>query len=828
MRSSRRQAGFTLVELLGALAILIVLFALVAVNVISYQRTMEQFELDGTAKEIYVAAQNHLTMAKSLGLLDQKVADADGNPVDKYAPGKSLDSNKDIFYFIYPGNTFGSDSDAPDSILDLMLPFAAIDETVRQGNSFVIRYQRAAGRVLDVFYSKPQGRFEHSFTADELARPALLTGQSVDEGGADGAGSFFVSGDSENMKSIRRDYGDSHAVLGWYGGDPSSLPVGKKLEEPKLTIHNKDILYVEIENPNTEDAKNKATSSLKLVITGVTSKAQKAIALVGGPENGEYKLTSIVNEKMLVNDAFEPGSKAAHYQAGKFYVVLDDITAADRHFSSIFASADNGKNFIAGEDLRIEAIAYDNTKLTNVASSGNKVTNSLFESVHNDSAVATNQVARIGCVRHLENLDKTVSKLGKVIESSKTINNLSDSTLRVAKAEQIADLDWNTFLSSVASNSQWVYSEDPANANAKKTTEGTYKPVALTGGNVLEYEGNRRSIKNVKASGAGMAGLFEELPENAKVSNLELVDFSIASSDAEAGALAGKATKATITNVLAHHTVGSSATSLMVNGQTIAGGLVGSMTNGSITNSASSLLVQSGTSSAGGLVGDANGVTITGCYSGGHTNGIGTVSDSQHPEQYPIVYSATDFNVTSTSGVAGGLVGNSAGCTINQCYSTCSVKGKTNAGGFVGTSSGTNTIDGSYCTGLVDRSGSAVSGAFAGDNGSSITGCWYFSMINPALSEENPALTPVAGNENTNGVTAFDSDMTSYANIAAASATPAVPYDQILANRYKKGSDTVYPFKTVSQLGANGADTAFVANHYGDWPAPETLVVNVG
>jgi hypothetical protein len=38
----------------------------------------------------------------------------------------------------------------------------------------------------------------------------------------------------------------------------------------------------------------------------------------------------------------------------------------------------------------------------------------------------------------------------------------------------------------------------------------------------------------------------------------------------------------------------------------------------------------------------------------------------------------------------------------------------------------------------------------------------------------------------------------------------------------------VYPFKSVKELGATGADTAFVARHYGDWPAPETLVVNVG
>ena len=74
----RRNRGFTLAELLAVVAILIILFAVIAVNVAARQRSMTRLEFDAIAKEIYVAAQNHLTVAESqdyLGLDINQAAD---------------------------------------------------------------------------------------------------------------------------------------------------------------------------------------------------------------------------------------------------------------------------------------------------------------------------------------------------------------------------------------------------------------------------------------------------------------------------------------------------------------------------------------------------------------------------------------------------------------------------------------------------------------------------------------------------------------------------------------------------------------------------------
>ena len=60
--------------------------------------------------------------------------------------------------------------------------------------------------------------------------------------------------------------------------------------------------------------------------------------------------------------------------------------------------------------------------------------------------------------------------------------------------------------------------------------------------------------------------------------------------------------------------------------------------------------------------------------------------------------------------------------------------------------------------------------------------------------------------------------------------TQTTVYDSTLANAYPDG----YPLRTVAQLGADltpkagEPETYFVTTHYGDWPAPETLVINEG
>ena len=57
----RNRRGFTLTEVLLALAILIILLALAMIPISRHQRSIRQSELDSKAETIYLAAQNRLS-----------------------------------------------------------------------------------------------------------------------------------------------------------------------------------------------------------------------------------------------------------------------------------------------------------------------------------------------------------------------------------------------------------------------------------------------------------------------------------------------------------------------------------------------------------------------------------------------------------------------------------------------------------------------------------------------------------------------------------------------------------------------------------------------
>ena len=62
----KRRAAFTLAEFLTVIAIVGILASLSFVAVIHYQRKLRRLEMDQTAKEIFLAAQNHLTRLSAL------------------------------------------------------------------------------------------------------------------------------------------------------------------------------------------------------------------------------------------------------------------------------------------------------------------------------------------------------------------------------------------------------------------------------------------------------------------------------------------------------------------------------------------------------------------------------------------------------------------------------------------------------------------------------------------------------------------------------------------------------------------------------------------
>ena len=155
-------------EMLIVVAIIGVLSGVAFISVFAYQRSMGQLERDGIAKEIFVAAQNHLTAAYGEGYLSTS---SYGTPGTAHG-----DSDKKVYYIVVDQ---GSISEAGSAMFDLMLPFGAIDETVRAGGSYIIRYQPETATVLDVFYCSTSGspeRFNHRLNSEDYETVVNLTG----------------------------------------------------------------------------------------------------------------------------------------------------------------------------------------------------------------------------------------------------------------------------------------------------------------------------------------------------------------------------------------------------------------------------------------------------------------------------------------------------------------------------------------------------------------------------------------------------------------------------------------------------------------------------
>lgn len=805
-KKNRRNAGFTMAELLIVIAILGALAAVAIVGVVNYMRTMTKLEYDGYAKEIFIAAQNHLTLADSQGLVanaDHGVADEPKQAMSLFAAQENntaktaAESENGIYYFVVDDSNGRTALSSYSSALGLMLPFASVDETIRLGGCYLIQYNENTGRVLKVFYWDEKGRYPYKY------------------GDSDDYAELIKVSDSADYKSQFKSYSfesNSNSVIGYYNGE-DGIGLGS-LEKPKLKVINAERLEVEITDGNTYSSTN---PTRRLIITGLTSGAKTYIDLGDGDKKPEDHT--------------------------KFLLTLDDITESGKSFNAQFGEGgsklkgEQGKTivpFIPGENLQVQVMVMDNSAVAYSVVS--QPFNSLFASIDgtNDTTAKTISAvtARIGNIRHLENLSKDVSAL-------------DTSKVEVKIAEQISDFSWKTF-------STVTQEVDSASIiGADKTTTG-YPTIAtnsfypVTTEYVLEYDGKTHSISDVviteKGSNVfdGNAGLFDKLEGGDIVKHLKLVDFTVTGND-NAGALAGTIngealdpSKSVVENVVVVSTA-TAANTPNITGVNNAGGLAGLVQKSTITKSAAAVKVASTSGNAGGLIGEisdtgtrATSITeIAACYSGGHTvNGSYTENKDN---------GNTAFDVTGN--IAGGLVGAANGAKINYSYSTCSVQGTTNAGGFVGTASG--TISNCYATGLVEGTATTtLRGTFAGQTAlNGATNCQYFEIINEEKTDAGYTyLTPLAktiGNDGkpdensgtSNAITALDASAASYNSFSGNPSEnwkAAVPYDGALM-QYYQGK---YNLQTVAELGATVEDTDFVAVHYGDWPAPEVFVIN--
>ncbi len=772
MNKLKSRIGMTMAEMLIVVAIIAVLGGVAFISVWNHQRSLGQLERDGIAKEIFVAAQNHLTAAYGEGYLGTDNFGTPGTATE--------DSGKEIYYYTVNGSI------SENSVLGQMLPFGSIDETVRAGGSYIVRYQKDTGTVLDVFYCSRSGspaQYNHTLGTNEYTTVMGLTG--------------------DNNKSARRTYkAGGNSILGWYGGAEAATLATMTLLTPTITVHNEDKLYVEVTNPNSGNSDAK----LKLIITGVDSKAQKA-----------YELGITTDDRVKT-------------YSNNFTVILDDVaswgTFSGLHFGNIVA--DTTEKFIPGEDIEIQAVAYSTTALTNIAYSTKYTTNSLFGSIN-----TAKDTAYIGNIRHLENLDVGISNLDKKIDNSKA------NKINIAHAEQTDSFSWVDFQKAnkkIESKSATGTESDSGYASVcvydfsgTDFEAGCYMPIEPD--YALTYNGKSRSISDVAVNVTGGGGLFGSISSVTEIKNLELIDFSI-TGKTNAGALAGTLSGCTVTNVLARNSAATSAAKITATGN--AGGLVGELTSGTVQYSAAAVIVGDSSTkptNAGGLIGSAGG-TIIGCYSGGHTQ---TGSYEEWVKNHP-------YDVTGDT--AGGLVGTSSEPIIDS-YSTCSVTGTT-AGGFAGSASG--SIKNCYATGYIDPNATTKYAFAAGTLSSGSTGNWYYRTINEvpptkpnAKPDETEPMLPYQGagdvSNHISNTKPIDLNAESYNEFVGEWSTwnPARAFDSALV-KYYSGS---YTLRTVDELteltgsstpasgsGYSNWNELFVKTHYGDWPSPEVFFIN--
>ncbi len=418
-RYHKNSNGFTMAEMLITVAIIVILCGFGFVAVIAHQRNLKRMEMDETAQEIFIAAQNHLTAARASGqwssFLEKTAAEGQKgsrgtsmsyDPSD-YNRASDADAESRKFYYF----TTESAEAVKNGAEALILPEGSIDETLR-GHHFYVEYDAASGTVFGVFYTDS----DHAITAEEDAQAVSRTDPDA-----------------------RRDYkvDGKRTIIGYYGGALGELNSPGDLYAPSVAVRNAESLVLYVVDKNYYRPVSSKTGApnfktkLKLTFEGVTS-GEKTVKEVDPSSSSSQ--TDAFSSAVLAEESAEPfdvvipssGASVQQTKAVKaeyYAIVLDSIVRKDGHFADLFPE------FIPGEDIRITVTLTSDKAGEDVSQT--VTVNSLFNSVKTEknlSGIASKTVVTVSNPRHLENLSSEVSGVdfaGKQIVKNTTVDTVS-------------------------------------------------------------------------------------------------------------------------------------------------------------------------------------------------------------------------------------------------------------------------------------------------------------------------------------------------------------------------------------------------------------------
>lgn len=267
-------SGFTLVELLTVIAILLLVGLIAVFSLSKLRRSLRQHELDARAEIIYVAAQNRMAELRAAGcegLYSKGLSDGDNGVYAMAFDGTHMDeSSRDVeFCYLYVNDASDKRTGAPAALL----PDTAVDKDLWNG-CWCIEYAPSTGSIYAVFYS-------------ESPLPSHTD----------------LNGNYRNFN-----YRARTASVGYYGGDIAQTQDISKFN-PSISIENAEKLTVTFYSNNPSD--DTSAHPLTFTITISDQFGGSCTRTVTGLQGGLQQLDS------------------RNY---KYQWVLDDLTSSNKRF----------------------------------------------------------------------------------------------------------------------------------------------------------------------------------------------------------------------------------------------------------------------------------------------------------------------------------------------------------------------------------------------------------------------------------------------------------------------------------------------------------------
>lgn len=267
-------SGFTMVELLTVIAILLLVGLIAVFSLSKLRRSLRQHELDARAEIIYVAAQNRMAELRAAGcegLYSKGLSDGDNGVYTMAFDGTHMDeSSRDVeFCYLYVNDASDKRTGAPAALL----PDTAVDKDLWNG-CWCIEYAPSTGSIYAVFYS-------------ESPLPSHTD----------------LNGNYRNFN-----YRARTATVGYYGGDIAQTQDISKFN-PSISIENAEKLTVTFYSNNPSDD----TSAHPLTFT----------ITISDQFGGSYTRTVT---------GLQGGLQQLDSRNYKYQWVLDDLTSSNKQF----------------------------------------------------------------------------------------------------------------------------------------------------------------------------------------------------------------------------------------------------------------------------------------------------------------------------------------------------------------------------------------------------------------------------------------------------------------------------------------------------------------